>query len=397
MIFAFIILILTISFGYGEGNSWIKTFGGSNDDWANSVQQTSDEGYILAGCTQTYGKGGSDAWLIKTDSQGKEEWNKTFGGSEEDEAHSVQQTRDGGYILTGYTRSYGEGGADVLLVKTDSSGIETWNKTFGGWAGDDFGESIQQTSDGGYIIVGSTNSIISTQYPNIWLIKTDSNGNEMWNRTFGGPKSDVGSSVWQTKDGGYIIAGDTSSYGVKLNAGLLLKTDKSGNEEWYKIFGGSGYDMADSVQQITDGEYIIAGWTTSHGAGVEDGWLIKTDSSGNKQWDKTFGGTKNDALLSVEQTSDGGYIVAGDTWSYGTGNGNSDGWLTKTDANGNKLWSKTYGGPENDKAKSVQQTKKDGGYVVAGQTESYGAGKKDVWLIKTDANGNAPPTPTSSL
>ena len=358
-----------------------------NDDGANSVQQTSDGGYIIAGYTKSYGSGGEDAWLIKTDSSGNKQWDKTFGGPEDDEAKSVQQTSDGGYIIAGYTRSYGAGGADVWLIKMDSVGNEEWNKTFGGWAGDDFGNSVQQTSDGGYIIASSNASVIAAGgYSHAWLIKTDANGNKLWDKTFGGSKSDEANSVQQTTGGGYIIAGDTTSY-VTLSAVWLIKTGTSGNEEWNKTFGGSGYEIGNSVQQTTDGGYIIVGWTTTHGGGMEDGWLIKTDSSGNKQWDKTFGGTKNDAVIAVQQTNDGGYIIAGDTWSYGSGNGKCDAWLIKTDSSGNKQWDKTFGGTGDDRAKSVQQTS-DGGYIIAGETESYGAGMKDIWLIKTDANGN---------
>jgi tetratricopeptide (TPR) repeat protein len=367
---------------------WVRTFGGSDNDEANSVQQTTEGGYIVAGYTKSYGSGGEDAWLIKTDSSGIDEWNKTFGGPEDDEANSVQQTSDGGYIIAGYTRSYGAGGKDVWLIKTDSLGNEKWNRTFGGWAGDDIGSSVQQTKDGGYIIAGYNASVIAAGGTgNAWLIKTDPDGNELWDKTFGGSKSDSADSVAQTTEGGYIIAGHTMSFGVALSAVWLINTGPSGNEEWNKTFGGSGYDVANSIQQTKDGGYIISGWTTTHGGGVEDFWLIKTDSSGNKQWDKTFGGTKNDAAIKVQQTSDGGYIIAGDTWSYGSGNGNSDAWLIKTDSSGNKQWDKTFGGTGEDKAKSAQQTK-DGGYIITGETESYGTGMKDIWLMKTDAIGN---------
>ncbi|MDP8208608.1 MAG: T9SS type A sorting domain-containing protein [Candidatus Electryonea clarkiae] len=356
---------------------WTRTFGGTEHDRGNSLQQTSDEGYIITGFTESFGAGQSDMWLIKTDSNGDEEWNQTFGGDGDEMGWSVLQTADAGYIVAGYTESFGAGQRDMWLIKTDSTGTEEWNQTFGG-ADQDYGLSVQQTNDGGYIVTGYTESFGAGDNDS-WLIKTDSIGTEEWNRTFGDADQDYGVSVQQTNDGGYIVTGNTESFGAGDCDSWLIKTDSVGTEEWNRIFGGENYDNARSVQQTNDGGYILTGY------GEGGVWLIKTDSTGNDEWTQTFGGESFDYGYSVQQTTDGGYIIAGGTAS--SGEGEFDVWLIKTDSNGDEDWNQTFGGIRMDAGYSVQQTSDDG-YIIAGLTESYGAGREDVWLIRVAAEEN---------
>jgi hypothetical protein len=359
--------------------SFSVTFGGSGDNWGYSVQQTSDGGYVVMGSTSSYGAGNLDVWLVKTDASGNKVWDKTLGGIDYEEGNWVQQTSDGGYIIAGWTDSYGAGHEDVWLVKTDASGNRVWDKTFGGVSWDE-GFSVQQTSDGGYIVVGLTTPESDGGFADAWLIRTDALGNKVWDRTFGWILNDYGYSVQQTSDGGYVILGVTEDNGSGGHGIWLIKTDTSGNKVWDKTFGETSLDEGRQVQQTSDGGYIITGTAGGHNV-----WLIRTDADGNEVWDRTFGGTREDNGYSGQRTSDGGYVVAGYTYSFGAGY--DDVWLIKTDSSGNEVWDKTFGGPNRERGQSVRQTS-DGGYIITGYTASFGAGGYDIWLVKTDADGN---------
>ncbi len=314
----FVIFLLFFSLKLTYANEWAITFSERIFNYANSIQQTSDGGFIVAGWTSW------DIWVLKLDENGNVQWQKTYGGGGLEKANSIQQTSDGGFIVAGYTDSFGAGDADI------------------------------------------------------WVLKLDGNGNIQWQKTYGGSGWDSASSIQQTSDGGFIVAGYTNSFGAGYDDIWVLKLDESGNVQWQKTYGGSGWDSASSIQQTSDGGFIVAGWTN------RDIWVLKLDGNGNIQWQKTYGGSYGDYANSIQQTSDGGFILAGYTYSFGAGG--SDIWVLKLDESGNVQWQKTYGGSSDDRASSIQQTS-DGGFILAGGTDSFGTGGSDIWVLKLDENG----------
>ena len=299
---------------FGIVQDWQKTFGGAWDDSGFSVKQTVDGGYVVAGSTSSFNAVNVDFYLVRCDQSGNILWNKTYGGLRSDQCSDVIQTSDSGFVLVGSTSSYGLAG-DVFLVKTDSSGTKQFNKTYGG-NNIDSGRSVQQTSDGGFIIVGHTWSF-GALASDVYLVKTNMDGEWVWQEKYGGTSSDYGVSVQQTNDGGYIVAGTAGSFTEPKY--YLIKTDGSGKLQWSKISEGYGGETCYSVRQTSDGGYILAGETTAGAAGSSDVYIVKTDKSGITQWSKMYGGKQGDGAYSIQQTSDGGYIISGYTMSYGSG------------------------------------------------------------------------------
>jgi len=365
---------------------WNKTFAGPGVDKAYSVQQTRDGGYIIAGETQyyslDYGLAETGVWLVKTDSTGNMQWNRTFIETDNRGGYCVRQTSDDGYVISVTSTNSDIDMSDFWLLKVDSSGNKQWSRIFGGQSSDKV-YCVQQTSDDGFIITGKTYAY-DVHY-DIWLIKTDIAGNELWNKTFGGTDIDSAHSVWQTHDGGYIIAGTTSSFGDDRCNVWLVKTDMIGNEQWNKTYWETCMDCATLMQQTQDGGYIIAGVVNANFTdkyNISDKYnicLAKTDSSGNMQWNKTFAKNPYNQAYCIKQTSDGGYIIAGEALFQF----NTDAWLIKTDQSGNIQWKQNYGGSGEETARSISQTS-DGGYVVAGNKGSYEYGPEniDFWVIK---------------
>lgn len=381
---------------------WIKTYGGKNTDAAVALLRTSEGGYVFAGYTTSFGAGGSDFWLVKTDTSGNLQWNRTYGGTSDDTAWDLVQTSDGGYALAGYTSSFGAGSRDFWLVKTDVDGNVQWNQTYGGRNPDD-AYALVQTSDGGYTMVGISYSLRNDSGSELWLVKADSSGAMQWNRTYGGTNviGGMGQALVQTNDGGYAILGITTSATPPVGSVFwLIETDADGDAQWNRTFGGtvSGrfeYNQGKALVQTTDGGYALVGLTESFGTNrSRDFWLVKTDASGSAQWNSSYGGAGDDAAYGLVQNGDGGYALVGITESFGAGDWDS--WLVKTDLNGNVQWNQTYGGTNNDEIFDLVQTS-DGGYVLAGWEYSFGAGDRDAWLVRTDANGLAPEFPVPAV
>jgi hypothetical protein len=380
LILLFSLVLLPVS---ALASTWAKTYGGSDDDCATSIQETSDGGFIVAGYTKSFGAGDVNHWILKLNSNGDVSWQKTYGGSSFDYGGSIQETSDGGFIAAGHTDSYGAGGGDYWILKLDANGNVTWQKTYGGSDGE-WSPSIQETSDGGFIVVGDTRSY-GAGGGDYWILKLDANGNVTWQKTYGGSSIDSARSIKETSDGGFIVAGDTRSFGAGYGDYWILKLDANGNVTWQKTYGGSYLDVALSIQETFDGGFIVAGYTISYGVGDYDFWILKLDANGDVAWQKTYGGYQRDTALSIQETSDGGFISAGYTDKWGVNNC----WILKLDANGNVTWQKIYNGSSHDYAKSIQETS-DGGFIVAGDTKSFGAGENDFWILKLDASGNIP-------
>jgi len=375
----FVLLCVGALQGHGPDTLWSRTYGGVEDDICYDMKKTSDGGYILVGETKSFGSGSfSDIYIVKTDESGDSMWTRVYGGDEGDFGYSIQQTFDGGYIISGNTASFGAF-SDIYLLKTDANGDSMWAKMYDkadfndGWA-------VIQTADSGYIVVGFA-FWWSTMQSDVYIIKTDDQGDTLWNKTFGGSDRDRVYAVHQTLDGGYIITGATESFSAIWADVYLIKTDGSGNEEWSKLIGGSYNDMAFSVYQTNDNSYVIAGWTSSYGPPGRNAYIINTDSVGDIQWSRVYGGDEDERLYSIDRISNGGYIFAGLTETSGAGS--SDVYLIRTDSIGDTIWTGSYGGTGEDIGRAVCETN-DGYFAVAGYTNSFGAGGTDFWLLKTE-------------
>ncbi|MFA6549017.1 MAG: MopE-related protein [Candidatus Margulisiibacteriota bacterium] len=370
--------------GITLGVQWDKTLGSEgNYEEFLSIEPTSDGGFIAAGSTQALGVEGFDGWLVRTDREGIEQWSTVIGGDGSTELfYSIQPTTDGGFMAAGYAgriigRDYG------WLAKINEEGDEQWERLFGlPPQNNDIFYSMQPTSDGNFILAGDTASFGTGDHDG-WLVNIDGEGIQQWFRIFGqgNGQNDRFYSIQPTLDGGFIAAGDTyPRSGGETDYGWLVRTDSEGRELWNQTFGGEGIDVFRSILATADGGFIAAGYTHSFGTGDSNGWIVRTDGEGMEQWSRTFGGDGDDFFYSIQPTDDGGFITAGYTYSFGTGR--SNGWLVKINENGIELRSRTFGGDGDDFFYSIQPTE-DEGFVVAGMTcSSFDVRGCHSWLVK---------------
>jgi hypothetical protein len=357
------------------------------------VIQTSDHGYAIAGSASDSAMN-SIVWLIKCDSSGNKQWNYSYGIGSAD-PYSVIQTSDGGYLIVGTQPYYTLGYTDAWLIKTDSSGQPQWNKTLGA-GGPDRAYVVVQVASGGCAFAGETLSESGGDWRQaFWLVKIDASGNIQWNKTYNNNLfgDDIAYSMALTNDGGYALAGYTQTEENKKDF-FLVKTDSAGNKQWSQTYGTESDDIAYSVVQTQDGGYALAGYSGSVFA--SDFWLVKTDSAGNMQWNQRYGGPYPDlGAYSVVQTDDGGYALAGGLSATQPADSVKDFGLVRTDPAGNQLRNQTFGGSSEDYATSMVRTD-DGAYVLAGYSANI-LGGWDVLLVKTAVGDAIPEFPPWSI
>jgi hypothetical protein len=426
----------TISFSSVHIN---KLLGGTANDLSLGIVQTNDGGYVVSGWSNSSANGdvtgtshgSNDYWIVKMDITGNILWNKLIGGSGSDAAYKLELTSDGGTIVVGQSSSsasgdvtgINHGSVDNWVVRLDGVGNIIWNKLIGGNSAESM-DGIQQTTDGGFIFAGysqssSNGDVTGTNHGQMdyWIVKMDGAGNIVWDKLLGGTGTEQAFSIQQTLDGGYIVAGRSTSSAsgdiTETNHGSsdywVIKLDGSGNVVWNRLLGGTGNEQGNSIQQTFDGGYIMAGYSASSASGDVTGtnhggfdyWIVKLDGAGNIIWNKLLGGSLSDQAFFIRQTFDGGYIVAGWSTSSASGDitginhGSSDYWIVKLDVLGNITWNKLLGGIGSEQASSVKETL-DGGYIVVGWSTSSvngdvtgtNHGGQDYWIIKLDRNGN---------
>jgi hypothetical protein len=366
-----------------QKNTFQKTYGGNYYNDGRSLCIAADGAYVVCGSSSDFNTTNSMIYVLKTDTNGIELWHRTYGGSLLNVGMQIIPTADRGFILTGYTENdslrY-----DALLIKIDSLGNQQWLKSYGGtdW---DFASSVTEIPGQGYLVAGETYSF-GHGNSDIYLIRTDLNGDTLWTKAIGGIYEDAASSLRRTSDGMFIITGKTQLYGGAENDLWLLKIQANGDTAWTKTFGGNMDDEGNSVKQTFDGGFIVCGFTQTPGKG-KDSYLIKTDAFGNADWIRVFGDSLDDALNDIIQSSDGDFVASGYTGSFSNGAGRNDFYVFKLRQDGSWRWGGTLGMADDEEAYGVGQIYGDG-YVFAGTTASYGDGLTNILIMKANARGD---------
>lgn len=359
-----------------------KTFFVNGDNAANDVRQTSDGGYIICGSVNYASMSSGDIILIKTDANGDTLWTRIYGGNGAESGNSVIQTEDGGYIIAGSTNSYGAGSTDAYLIKTNAMGNVLWSKTIGTASGD-AAYGIIQTQDGGYVFSGYENSFLLNGQSH--LVKTDAAGNVVWSKTYGvSNRTNFSFALQQTDDGGYMLGGYENQFLSNNYEYSLIKTDGDGNMIWYKTIGDADLDRNFTLARSSDGGFVVAG--TNFTVSSSEINLVKVDGNGTLVWTKKYGGIYNEFAFALSGTSDGGFVFGGFSASFSANNNNSA-YFGRTDADGNLLWSRIMDGAGYDIIYAIRETG-DGGFALAGVKNEVAGVSGELYFAKTDANGN---------
>lgn len=364
-------------------STFFKTFGMGSYAEGYALTAATGGGYVATGRVgQSFN---DDVLIVRTSSAGDTTWTRRLRSEGNDYGYGVCASSDGGYVVTGFTNGLGAGEMDVLLVKTSATGSVLWSRTYGGSRTDQaFG--VQQTSDGGFIVGGFTTDNYVATGADFLLLKTDASGNLSWARAYGGEAGEHAFAVCQTSDGGFALVGGTTSYGAGGDDIWLVKTDAAGTLLWSRTYGGASYDEATSVYATNDGGVVVAGRTLNFGAGNTDILVIRTNSAGDVQWARTFGGNSAEAQVAIQPTPEGGCAISAATSSFG--DGTLDAYLVVTDATGTPLLSRTFGASGLDFCYGVTPAT-DGGYTLVGSSGSFGPTAPSLTLIKTNAAGSS--------
>ncbi|MCB2229974.1 T9SS type A sorting domain-containing protein [bacterium] len=374
----FVVLILSIP-ASGQDILWETGYGGTLNETGAASCPAEANGLVLAGSTYSFGAGDFDIYVLRLDSLGDTLWSVTWGGTAADYGYDVTPSADGGFVVCGSTESFGNGGRDLCLVKISSTGTVLWSRQIGGSA-NDVGASIRLLADSGFVVGGTTASS-GAGYDDFYLVRTDRNGIVQWQKTYGGAGGESGAAVRAINggSGGFVLVGSTGSFGEGYSSIYVVRTNTVGDTLWTSTYGGSRADLGQTIEIAPDGGFLIAGATASYGAGFYDCYLVRTDPDGVQLWHDWYGGAKDDRAYSLCPLSDGGWMLAGTTESSGAGK--IDLYLTRLTSEGVVMWNRTLGGSESDYARSIVSTD-DGNLIAAGYSYSYACGGSDVYLAK---------------
>lgn len=360
--------------------NWQKAYGGDGRDKAYDVISLKDGGTMIAGMSRSYGRGRSDMMIVRMDKKGKTLWRSSYGGKKRDDAYAITRSSDGNFFAVGSSESFSnDGDKDVYVVKFDKDGKRIWQKTYGG-AESDVGKSVVAVNNGGILIAGFTNSY-GKDRTDVYILYIDKDGKEIWSKAIGGKEEDEAHDISLTADGGFVVVGSTASYGKGREDFYILKFDGNGKFLWDKVYGGVESDILHTLTPTRDGGFVVAGETKSFESKHKDIDIIKYTKDGEQVWHKIFGFDSKDWVNDIIKIPGGGYLLAGTTKSFGFGK--FDFYVLEIDSKGSSVWANVFGGETKDIAHALTRTK-DGKIIVVGETDSFGSGGYDFMILELE-------------